>query len=89
MKRIAILGTTGSIGTSALAVADAHPDRVRLVAMAAGNNVDVMAAAVTRHRPSAVAMGTGEGLDRLRAALGGTLPPVHGAGAEGLVAVAT
>ena len=36
MKRIAILGSTGSIGTSALSVADAHPDRLRVVALAAG-----------------------------------------------------
>ena len=36
MKRIAILGSTGSIGTSALAVVDAHPDRLRVVALAAG-----------------------------------------------------
>ena len=36
MKRIAILGSTGSIGRSALAVVDAHPDRVRVIALAAG-----------------------------------------------------
>ena len=36
MKRIAILGSTGSIGRSALAVVDAHPDRLRVTALAAG-----------------------------------------------------
>ena len=40
MTRVAILGATGSIGTSALAVAEAHPDRVRVVGLAAGQNVD-------------------------------------------------
>jgi 1-deoxy-D-xylulose-5-phosphate reductoisomerase len=89
MKRIAILGATGSIGTSALDVAAAHPDRVRVVALAAGDNVAAMAAAITRHRPASVAMATAGGLDRLREALGGTLPALHAAGAEGLVAVAT
>ena len=38
MIRIAILGSTGSIGESALSVADAHPDRVTVVALAAGHN---------------------------------------------------
>jgi 1-deoxy-D-xylulose-5-phosphate reductoisomerase len=89
MKRIAILGATGSIGTSALGVADAHADRIRVIGLAAGNNVDVMATAVARHRPAAVAMATGTGLDALRAALGATLPPVHGTGTDGLIAVAT
>jgi len=36
MKRIAILGSTGSIGQSALAVVDAHPDRLQVVGLAAG-----------------------------------------------------
>ena len=38
MKHVAILGSTGSIGTSALAVVDAHPDRLRVVGLAAGAN---------------------------------------------------
>ena len=40
MKRIAILGSTGSIGQSALAVILAHPDRLQVVALAAGENAD-------------------------------------------------
>ncbi|MGE0363522.1 MAG: 1-deoxy-D-xylulose-5-phosphate reductoisomerase [Vicinamibacterales bacterium] len=88
MTRIAILGATGSIGTSALAVAAAHPDRVRVVGLAAGRNVGAMAAAVQRHRPVAVSMASGDALAALRDAAGG-LPTVTGVGAEGLVAVAT
>ena len=42
MKRIAILGSTGSIGQSALAVVDAHPDRLQVVGLAAGENADSM-----------------------------------------------
>ena len=54
MKRIAILGSTGSIGTSALSVADAHPDRIRVVALAAGRRVEDLAAQITRYRPAIV-----------------------------------
>ncbi len=88
MTRVAILGATGSIGTSALAVAEAHPDRVRVVGLAAGQNVTPMAAAVQRHRPVAVSMSSAEALAQLGTALGG-LPAVTGVGTEGLVAVAT
>jgi 1-deoxy-D-xylulose-5-phosphate reductoisomerase len=88
-KRIAILGSTGSIGTSALAVVDAHPDRVEVVGLAAGGNASLFAAQVQRYRPRAVAMATGAAMDALRAALDSALPACHGAGSEGLIAVAT
>src|SRR5687767_10170813 len=42
VKRVAILGSTGSIGTSALEVARTHPDRVDVVAIAAATNVAAM-----------------------------------------------
>ena len=51
MKRLAILGSTGSIGQSALAVVDAHPDRLRVVALAAGENVARFAEQVARYAP--------------------------------------
>ncbi len=88
MIRVAILGATGSIGTSALAVADAHPERVRVVGLAAGQNVEQMAAALQRHHPVAVSMSSADALAKLRAATG-SVPAVAGFGAEGLVAVAT
>lgn len=89
MKRLAILGSTGSIGTSALAVVDAHPDRLRVVALAAGANAELFAAQVVRYRPEAVAMSTGAGLDAVRGLAGGWLPASHGVGCDGLIAVAT
>src|SRR5437868_1892514 len=46
MKRVAILGSTGSIGQSALAVVDAHPDRLQVVGLAAGENVELFAAQI-------------------------------------------
>jgi 1-deoxy-D-xylulose-5-phosphate reductoisomerase len=88
VKRVAILGSTGSIGRSALAVVDAHPTRLKVVSLAAGDNAALLAEQVRRYRPDVVAMAAGEGVDRLKAACGSTLPAVA-TGAEGLVAVAT
>jgi 1-deoxy-D-xylulose-5-phosphate reductoisomerase len=89
VKRIAILGSTGSIGQSALAVVDAHPDRLAVVGLAAGGNADRLAGQIARYRPRIVAMASAEGLDRLRRH--GPLDGVAmgGSGAEGLVAVAS
>jgi len=92
MKRVAILGSTGSIGQSALAVVDAHPDRLRVVALAAGGNVARFAEQVARYQPEAIAMATGEALAEARAALrdlGRPEPPIAEAGRDGLIAVAT
>jgi 1-deoxy-D-xylulose-5-phosphate reductoisomerase len=88
-KRVAILGSTGSIGTSALQVADAHPDRLEVVALAAGGNTEAFAAQVARYKPRAIAMATGSAIDELHDAIGSTIPKIYGAGSEGLIAVAT
>ena len=89
MKRLAILGSTGSIGRSALAVVDAHPTRLRVVALAAGDNAPLLAEQVGRYRPDLVAMATSEGVDRLRAACGSDVHALMTGGSEGLIAVAT
>ena len=89
MKHLAILGSTGSIGRSALAVVDAHPDRLRVVALAAGDNVELLASQVGRYRPSVVAMATGQAVDRLRSAVGDSPAVTMAVGGDGLVAVAT
>ena len=88
MKNLAILGSTGSIGQSALAVVDAHPGRLRVAALAAGDNAALLAEQVARYCPAVVGMATAEGADRLRQACGANAPTIVG-GAEGLVAVAT
>jgi 1-deoxy-D-xylulose-5-phosphate reductoisomerase len=87
-KRVAILGSTGSIGTSALDVVDAHRDRVEVVGLAAGNNVSLFAEQVARYRPRAIAMGSERAVDGLKAQ-SNELPPQLGVGCEGLIAVAT
>jgi len=87
MIRVAILGATGSIGTSALSVAEAHPDRVRVVGLAAATSAEALAPAVQAHRPTAVSMATAEALARLAAAA--DLPAARGVGDAGLVMLAT
>ena len=87
MKRIAILGSTGSIGQSALAVVDAHADRLQVVGLAAGENADLFAAQIRKYRPQVVAMASGGALDRLKQS--GPATRVVGAGRDGLVAVAS
>jgi len=87
MKRIAILGSTGSIGTSALAVIDAYPDRLRVVGLAAGRSADALSAQVQRYRPAVAAIGELAAVQALAAAA------PHGTrvvgGAAGLIEVAT
>ena len=55
-RNLAILGSTGSIGQSALAVVDAHPERLRVVALAARNNADRLAEQVARYQPEVAAI---------------------------------
>src|SRR5882672_7943509 len=89
MKRIAILGSTGSIGQSALAVVDAYADRLQVVGLAAGANADLLAAQIAAYRPRIAAMASGDAIDRLRR--NGTVRDVTigGTGRDGLVEVAT
>jgi 1-deoxy-D-xylulose-5-phosphate reductoisomerase len=88
MKRIAILGSTGSIGQSALAVVDAHADRLQVVGLAAGENAELLGAQMTRYRPRIAAMASGGALDRLRQ-IGAAAGIELGVGRDGLVAVAS
>lgn len=87
-RRVAILGSTGSIGTSALDVVDTHADRVEVIGLAAGNNVSLFAEQVVRYRPRTIAMGSAAAMDRLRNT-GAALPGHANVGSDGLVAVAT
>ena len=95
MKRITILGSTGSIGQSALAVVDAHADKLRVVGLAAGENAELLASQIDRYRPAVVSMASGEAVDRLREIA--RLKPRNDSGAtiitdigrDGLIAVAS
>src|SRR6476660_4325793 len=85
MKRIAILGSTGSIGQSALSVIDAHADRLAVAGLAAGENADRLAEQIARYKPRVVAMATSDAADRLRSCADLSGVRVAGPGREGLV----
>jgi 1-deoxy-D-xylulose-5-phosphate reductoisomerase len=89
MKRIAILGSTGSIGRNALAVIEAHRRELDVVALAAGENAGDLAVQVARFKPSLVAVASDAARDQLQARLEGGSRPAVIAGPDGLVAVAT
>jgi 1-deoxy-D-xylulose-5-phosphate reductoisomerase len=85
-KTISILGSTGSIGTQALDVIARHPERFRVVGLAAGRRIDQLLEQARRFAPAWVSCAEPEGAAALRAALpAGTRVAV---GAEGLRAVA-
>jgi len=92
MKGIAILGSTGSVGQSALAVVESQPDRLRVVALAAGENSGRLAAQAARFEPDTVALATSSALagavEELRR-LKSPAPRTSVWGGEGLIAVAT
>jgi 1-deoxy-D-xylulose-5-phosphate reductoisomerase len=56
MKRISILGSTGSIGQSTLSVVEKYHDRFTVVALAAGNNVELLEQQIRKFRPSIVSV---------------------------------
>jgi 1-deoxy-D-xylulose-5-phosphate reductoisomerase len=89
VKRIAIVGSTGSIGQSALAVVEAYPGQLEVVALAAGENSERLAQQIETYRPRLVAMGSSGALGRLQDL--GAFPGMAWAppGREGLVAVAS
>ena len=65
MNRLAVIGSTGSIGCSALAVANAHADRVRVVALAAGGNASRFADQIERFTPALATMASHAALESL------------------------
>src|SRR5271156_337529 len=93
MKRISILGSTGSIGTQCLSVVDSLPGRFEVVAIAAGSNIALAAEQVARHHPKVVSVSTERGACELRDALKNsrhaTSAPEILFGAEGIERVAT
>jgi 1-deoxy-D-xylulose-5-phosphate reductoisomerase len=87
VKRLAVLGATGSVGGQALEVAAAFPERFRVVALAAGRRVDRLAEQVRLFRPELVAVADAEAAEALRARLGAEAPALAW-GEPGLAAVA-
>ena len=89
MKAITLLGSTGSIGTQTLDILESHPDDFRLVGIAAGNNVELLAHQVRQFQPEIVAICNESKLPDLKAALADLDPqPIILAGDDGVVEVA-
>jgi 1-deoxy-D-xylulose-5-phosphate reductoisomerase len=92
VKKLAILGSTGSIGRQCLSVVESMAGEFAIVALAAGSNIEELAGQIARHRPEVVSVGdagkAAELADRLRAAGVSPLPAIHH-GAEGMIAVGT
>jgi 1-deoxy-D-xylulose-5-phosphate reductoisomerase len=88
MKSIAILGSTGSVGVTTLDVVSRFPERFRVVAMAAGKNLEVLVDQVKRFRPELVSVATAELARDLKNRLAGEKVDIM-YGTEGAIAVAT
>ncbi len=87
-RRLAILGSTGSIGTTTLDLVDRFRDRFAVVSLAGGRNIERLAEQVRSFEPAVVATANEQGAEQLRAAV----PDYAGeitSGAEGLDRVAT
>ena len=87
MKKVVLLGSTGSIGTSTLKVAEDLPERICLLGLAAGNNTELLLEQARQHRPAAISITDPAKANELRAAIGGELQVYSGA--DGLVKLAT
>jgi 1-deoxy-D-xylulose-5-phosphate reductoisomerase len=87
MKKVVLLGCTGSIGTSTVKVAEDLPGQIRLLALAAGNNVELLLEQTRKHKPQAISISDPAKTKDLRDALG-TSTDVF-SGNEGLIKLAT
>ena len=87
MKRVVLLGSTGSIGTSTIKVVEDLPDRLRLVGLAAGNNTELLLEQTRKHQPEAISIADPLKAKELRGVLGTSTEVLSGT--EGLIKLAT
>jgi len=88
MRKISILGSTGSVGRSTLAVVDAFPDALSVVGLAAGGNLDLLVAQIARYEPELVSVRNPHDVDLLRRKLGTRRVEIV-SGVDGACAVAS
>lgn len=88
MKKITILGSTGSIGVSTLEVVAAFPESYRVVALTAGNNIGLLKKQIKQFRPRLVAVASEQGAEQLADELKGLEVEVL-CGIEGMIRCAT
>src|SRR6266478_4801964 len=86
MKNVVLLGSTGSIGTSTIKVAEDLPDRIRLLGLGAGNNAELLFEQTRKHQPAAISIGDPAKARELQNELGRI--QVY-SGEEGLIKLAT
>jgi len=87
MKNVVLLGSTGSIGTSTIKVAEDLPDRIRLVGLAAGNNVELLLEQTRKQQPRAISISDPDKANALSLKLGTAVEVFSGA--DGLLRLAT
>ena len=87
MKNVVLLGSTGSIGTSAIKVAEDLPDRIRLIGLAAGGNAELLVKQTLKHRPEAISINDPAKARELETMLGTTTRVCSGE--PGLMKLAT
>ena len=87
MKRVVLLGCTGSIGTSTLKVVEDQPDGLQLVGLAAGGNADLLIEQCRKHRPRLASIHDDSKAEGVRTAVGNTTEVLTGA--EALIRLAT
>ncbi len=87
MRAISILGSTGSVGRSTLDVVDAFPDDLRVVGLAAGANIELLAEQVRKYRPELISVRSESDVARIKALVGNDVAIVWGS--EGASSVAT
>ena len=88
MKRLALLGSTGSIGTQTLDLVTRFPEKLRVTALSAGRSIDLLVQQCKQFRPELVSVARAEDIARVREAVGDPKLRVV-SGPEGLVEVAT
>jgi 1-deoxy-D-xylulose-5-phosphate reductoisomerase len=92
MKTLSILGSTGSIGRQTLSVVESLPEQFRVVALAAGGNLDELVPQILQHQPEVVSVASAELADelarRLREQKIEHFPSIHH-GREGMLAAGT
>lgn len=89
MKKITVLGSTGSIGTQTLDIATQYPDQFQVVGLAAGSNVEILTEQIRQFRPEIVAICDKTQFSALKEAVASLgYSPILLAGEEGVVEVA-